>query len=140
MTDWKEIKDEGDIKDLMELYGYFHDACLREIHITTTTSVDETLSMGFDETQAAILLFQRQSKNLRVIELKFERTLHLNFTTYNSTIIFDATFKKVDGVFYWADDKNWEIDDNDCLWVSAKEVFWRERPELIGPVNRMKNQ
>lgn len=28
---WIELKEESDIKDLLERLGYFHDGCLREI-------------------------------------------------------------------------------------------------------------
>ena len=140
MTDWKEIKDDNDIKTLMKLYGNFHDGCLREIHIVTIESVDSRLSMSFDGSLTATLLFQRQYRNPTVIELKFVNVGQFNFNppgpTYNS-VIYDATFKKVDNLFYWASEDNWELGDNDAVWISGEKVHWRERPELIGKVNRI---
>jgi hypothetical protein len=142
MTDWKELKDENDIEALIQLYGNFHDSCLREVHIVTKESVDRRLSMSFDGSLIATLLFQRQFKNPTVIELKFDNVGQFNFITpdpsYNA-VIYDATFRKVGNMFYWADEENWELGDNDAVWISAEKIFWRERPELIGPVNRLKD-
>ena len=140
MTDWKEITDDKDIETLLQLYGNFHDGCLREVHIVTKESVDKGLSMSFDGTLTATLLFQRQYKNPTVIELKFDSVGQFNFNPpgpgYDS-IIYDATFKKVDNLFYWASEDNWELGDNDAVWISGEKVYWRERPELIGQVNRI---
>jgi hypothetical protein len=140
MTDWKEIKDDKDIEALLLLYGDFHDGCLREIHIVTEESVDSGLSMSFDGSLTATLLFQRQYKDPTVIELKFDSVGQFNFNPpgpgYDS-IIYDATFKKVDNLFYWASEDNWQLGDNDAVWISGEKVYWRERPELIGRVNRI---
>ena len=140
MTDWKEIKEDKDIETLLQSYGDFHDGCLREVHIVTKESVDSKLSMSFDGRLTATLLFQRQYKNPTVIELKFEDLGQFNFNppapNYNS-VIYDATFKKIGDLFYWADDKNWQLGDNDAVWISGARVYWRERPELIGQVNRI---
>lgn len=137
ITDWMEIKGDQDIEALLLLYGKFHDSCLREIHIVTQESVDSKLSMSFDGNQTATLLFQRQYKDLTVIELKFENVRQFNFNAPGSGSIYEATFKKVDNLFYWANEVKWELGDNDAVWISGEKVYWRERPELIGPVNRM---
>jgi hypothetical protein len=140
MTDWKEIKHDKDIEALLLLYGAFHDGCLREIHIVTKESVDNKLSMSFDGRLTATLLFQRQYKDPTVIELKFERLDQFNFSrpepSYNA-VIYDATFKRVGDLFYWADEKNWQLGDNDAVWVSGERVYWRERSDLIGQINRI---
>lgn len=79
MLDWKEIKDDKDIETLLKLYGYFHDGCLREIHIVTRESVDSGLSMSFDGNLTATLLFQRQYQNPTIVELKFNNLRQFNF-------------------------------------------------------------
>lgn len=139
MTDWKEITDDKDIDTLLQIYGRFHDGCLREVHIGTRESVDKDLSMHFDGIPTATLLFQRQFDNPTVIELRFENVGQFNFLApgqnYNA-IIFEATFKKIDKLFYWSSEGNWQLGDNDAVWVSGQRVYWRERPELIGQVNR----
>jgi hypothetical protein len=140
MTDWKEIKTTEDINTFLELYGEFHDGCLREIHIVTRESVDSELSMSFDGKISATLLFQRQFDNPTTIELKFDNVERFNFLSpaqnYDS-IIFEATFKKIDQLFYWSSESNWDPADNDAVWISGERVYWRERPELIGQVNRL---
>ncbi len=40
MKDWIEIRDDKDVETLLQLYGDFHDGCLREVHIVTKESVD----------------------------------------------------------------------------------------------------
>ena len=57
---WTEIKDQIDIDNLMNLYGGFHDSCLRDIYISTADFVDEKLGMHFDNQLTATLLFQKQ--------------------------------------------------------------------------------
>ncbi len=140
MTDWKEIYNDQDIDSLLNLYGFFHDACLREVHIVTRESVTKDLTMKFDGELIATLLFQRQYRNPSVIELRFEDVKQFNFNppepNYDS-VIYDATFKKIDNLFYWASEENWQIGDNDAVWISGKRVFWRERSDLIGQVNRI---
>ncbi|MBL7851794.1 MAG: hypothetical protein JNN04_12900 [Cyclobacteriaceae bacterium] len=143
MTDWKEIKDEKDIELLLKLYGHFHDGCLREVHIVTRESVNNDLSMVFDGQLTATLLFQRQYKNPTAIELRFDNVDQFNFNPpspeYDS-IIYNATFKQVDNLFYWADEDKWEVGDNDATWISGERVYWRERPQLIGQVNRLNTE
>jgi hypothetical protein len=88
----------------------------------------------------ATLLFQRQYKNLPVIELKFDNVDQFNYNPLEQgsyAVILDATFIKTDGLFYWADEDNWKIVDNEAVWISGERVYWRERPELLGQVNRM---
>jgi hypothetical protein len=55
---------------------------------------------------------------------------------YNA-VIYDATLKFEDGVFYFADDEEWDLDDDDGVWISGKKLFWRLRPDLIGEVIRV---
>lgn len=143
MADWKEITDDKDIDALVKLYGNFHDGCLREVHIVTRESVDNKLSMSFDGRLSATLLFQRQYKNPSVIELRFDNVGQFNFNPPEpqvDSIIYDATFKKTDGLFYWASEENWEVGGNNAVWVSGEKVFWRERPDLIGRVNRLSDE
>jgi hypothetical protein len=140
---WTEIKDNTDINNLMDLYGRFHDSCLRDIYISTREFVDEKLAMHFDNRLMASLLFQRQFGPNTVIELKFEDIERFNFLPFNETesaVIYDATLIIAKGLFYWADFAGWEIGDNDSIWISGKKLFWRLRPELIGNVKRLNNE
>lgn len=140
---WKEFKTEADIDSLMTDYGYFHDSCLRDIYITTREFVDEKLAMHFENKIVGTLLFQRQYEKNTVLELKFENVVRFNFNplpeAYNG-VIYDATFIKINDLFYWSDSEEWEVGDTDANWMSAKSVYWRYRPELRGNVNRLKEE
>ena len=44
--EWNEIKTQSDADELMDQFGGFHDACIREGHFWTGTYVSEDLSMA----------------------------------------------------------------------------------------------
>src|SRR5207253_7862249 len=116
---WKEIVTAEDIEELLKGYGNFHDSCLRDLHLSTREWVDEELTMSFDNKNVGTLLFQRQYKINPVLELKFEGIDRLNFNPYGpeySGLIYGATFTKVEGLFYWSDELNWEVGDNEANW------------------------
>ncbi|GGK89644.1 hypothetical protein ACD591_21160 [Rufibacter glacialis] len=140
---WKEIITEADIEELLQNYGNFHDSCLRDIHISTREFVDERLAMHFENKNVATLLFQRQFDKNTILELKFEDVYRFNFHPFQpdyNGVIYDATLKKGADIFYWADEQEWEIGDEDANWISAKKVYWRYRPELRGNVTRLKEE
>lgn len=137
---WTEIKDEKDIQSLMTSFGGFHDSCLRDVYISTGDYVDENLAMNLENKTIASLLFQRQFKPDTVLELKFYEVQQFNYkvvTSNYNAVIYDVTLKIENGLIYWADDEEWEINDHDCVWISGKKMFWRTRPELIGQVHRV---
>ncbi len=139
---WTEIKNQTDIDDLLNQYGYFHDSCLRDIYISTREFVYDQLVMHFDNKITATLLFQRQFRPTTVLELKFEDVEQFNFRPFDETtnaVIYDATLIITKGLFYWADFAGWEIGDNESIWISGKKLFWRQRPELIGNIKRLQN-
>ncbi len=140
---WTEIDSQSDIEKLLDLYGSFHDSCVRDIYLTTREFIDEKLSMHFENKLVVLLLFQRQYKLNPVLELKFEEVQQFNFRPYEeneSAIIYDVTLKMENGIFYWADFSGWQIGDNDSIWISGKKLFWRLRPELIGNVRRINDE
>ena len=104
MLNWIELKEESDIKDLLEIFGYFHDACLKELYMWTGTYVNEDLSMavpGELDTNVKIL-FQRQYSNPSAIELFFEcvTVIHIVPTPENyDSIIREAIIIKNDDNF-----------------------------------------
>jgi len=137
---WSEVKEQSDIEKLMELFGFFHDSCLRDIYISTREFVDEKLAMHFENKLIAILLFQRQFGPSTVLELKFEDIEQFNFRPFadgSNAVIYDATIMIANGHFYWADFADWKIGEDDSIWISGKKLFWRLRPELIGNVKRL---
>ena len=72
MNEWKEIKTQEDIEELLDAYGGFHDACLTRAAFQSGTSVDEDLSMCFGNAEEYTLhvTFERQWR---------PKTLEMNF-------------------------------------------------------------
>jgi hypothetical protein len=140
---WTEINNQSDIDRLLDSYGHFQDSCLRDVYITTREFIDENLAMHFDNKLTASFLFQRQFGPTSVLELKFEYIEQFNFRPFDTNadpVIYDATLMIRNGLFYWADFSDWEIGDNDSIWISGKKLFWRLRPELIGNVKRLNDE
>lgn len=140
---WIEVKDQQDIDKLMESYGFFQDSCLRDLYMSTREFVDDQRVMHFNNTLTASLLFQREFGSDAVLELKFENIERLNFKPFEEKehpVIYDVTIRKQNGLIYWADSANWEIDDHDSIWISGKKLFWRFRPELLGNIKRMNDE
>lgn len=136
---WTEITNQSDIEQLLESYGFFHDSCLRDVYISTREYIDTKLAMHFDNKIIATLFFQRQSKPT-TIELKFVEVERFNFVPFDeseSAVIYDATLRIENGLYYWADFAGWQTGDNDSIWICSKKLFWRQRPGLLGNVNRL---
>lgn len=137
---WEKIGNQSDIDKLLSLYGGFHDSCIREIYFSTSEFVDEKLAMHFENRLTAAFLFQRQFRPNSVIELKFEDVIQFNFKPLGNSekaVLYDASLKLKDEIFYWADFIDWENTDNDSIWISSKKLFWRLRPDLIGNIKRI---
>lgn len=134
---WTPITSEADIERLLNLFGGFHDGCLREAHIWTETYVEENLSMfcpGHLDTRVRLLI-QRQVANPSAIEMLFEQVIgfHMAPTPDNyDSIIYGATLEVVDGVFFWSDGASWISVDEGTTWIRAKGLSWRDASEWMG--------
>ncbi|MEK4425023.1 hypothetical protein [Solibacillus sp. FSL K6-1523] len=137
---WIEVKDESDIKNLLERFGYFHDGCLREMHMWTGTYVNEDLSMtvpGELDTNVK-MLFQRQYSYPSAIELHFENVIGICIIPTpenNDSIIQDAILIKDNDNYYWSDDYNFQPGkrtEHGVSWIAAKKLSWREVNNWMG--------
>ena len=138
---WTEIIDQAGIDELMRMFGNFHDSCIRDIYLSTQEFVDDKGAMHFENVLTASLLFQRQFKENGNLELKFEFVDQLNYNPLKdnyTNVLYDATLKFHEGLFYWSDDRDWKIGDNDAIWISGKRLFWQLRPDLTGDLQRLK--
>jgi hypothetical protein len=132
-VEWKEIKTQADADALMNIFGGFHDACLREAHLWTGHWVSSELSMSCPGNldNRLRLHVQRQFKNPSAIELLFEELTRFNLvpTPENyDAIIYEATLLIRPEMIFWTPDHNWSPEDTDrdeCTWVSAKKLRWR---------------
>ncbi|WP_071395091.1 hypothetical protein [Bacillus tuaregi] len=141
---WVEVINNKDIEEVLDKFGYFHDSCLKELYMWTDSYVGENLSMGMSpelDTNVRIL-FQRQYNDPSAIELLFEGVTQFHIVpspiNYDS-IIYDAKLILHKGLFYWANDLDWEPEDNNngtISWIAAKSLKWRDASSWMGKQNR----
>ncbi len=137
--EWNEINSQKDADKLMNIFGDFHDSCVREAHLWTDHWVSDYLSMSCPGNldNRIRFLIQRQFKNPSAIELLFDEVTQFNLvpTSENfDSIIYQATLLVMDdGNIYWSPEGEWRPDSPDkdeSTWISAKKLCWREVPWL----------
>jgi hypothetical protein len=138
--EWRHVVTQADADALMDLFGGFHDGCIREAHLWTDHWVSQDLSMscpGHLDNRIRFLI-QRQFLDPSAIELLFDEVTRFNFVpspeNYDS-IIYSATLLVQGEVIFWSPDAPWRPDDpkrDDATWISARKLRWREVPWL-GP-------
>jgi len=128
---WNEVLTSGDIDNLMELYGGFHDSCIKEMSYVSGACVNENdLSMfPINDERTLKVIFQRQERPVTV-ELEFSGLIKLNLTPNNeksSCEIFESTLVIKDGCFYWGDcgDLNGKFDKYKGTWICSEKLRWR---------------
>jgi hypothetical protein len=138
--DWIEIASQEDVDHLMEVFGGFHDSCLREVHVWTDHWVRPDLSMYYpsDLNTQIRILFQRQVQSHSAIEILFEKVTHFNLAPtpeHYYPIIFGARMAIEDGIIYWANDEDWSPESasiNIHTWISARQARWRDVSPWMG--------
>lgn len=148
LEQWHEINSQDDTAELLAIFGYFHDGCLREAHLWTKHYVNAELAMtctgGLDT--SVRLLIQRQNTEPSAIELWFEKvvTFHLQPSAENyDSIIFKATMMYQNGIFYWADAPCWSStkpDRDEVTWIGAKKLSWRAASDWMGSELRYRHE
>jgi hypothetical protein len=138
--EWHDLKTKQDVENLINIFGGFHDSCLRELYLWTDHYVSSNLAMHVnpDLDCKVRALFQRQDLNPSAIEMLFEEVTCLNIfpspINYDS-IIQGVTLILIDDCFYWANDTYWSPDDtdrNEVSWISAKKIKWCDASNLMG--------
>jgi hypothetical protein len=137
---WTRIASKADADSFLNVFGGFHDGCLREAHVWTDHWVASDLRMhctGELDTRVCLLI-QRQFSAPSAIELLFDQvvTFHLQPSPHNhDSTIFDATLLLDDDIFYWADAGGWlpTAKNRDwATWIAAKKVSWRDASDWMG--------
>lgn len=134
---WNNIKSKEDLDNLNNLFGNFHDSCLKEMCFSTGGYVENDLSIYAYSNPIARFLFQRQWKEPSVIEIEFSNVLQINIKPEgenNFIDIINAHIYLSDGIFFWSA-KDYEMKEegkDEYTWIEAKNVCWRVRDELIG--------
>lgn len=137
--DYFEIKKDVDIEKLMKEFNYFHDSCIKEIKYCSGGYVDEKGAMyPFNSERCINVIFQSQNANIRVIEVKFDKIGKLNLVPRDEDydcIIYGASIKKINDLFYWSEWENFKLEDikgEDGTWISALKMSWRPLENAFG--------
>lgn len=149
---WNSLLSQAAIDQLLIDFGDFHDACLREISVSTETYVGDNLAMACPAhlDTSVLLVFQRQMRPLPVIEIKCEEVTNLQLTPTaagSDSIISSGTLSLADGGvrlainFFGAPLKSLpgsrivmrsRADKQSDLVVTARLVSWRSLEDGLG--------
>jgi hypothetical protein len=136
---WLSLVEPEEIANLMQMFGNFHDSCVREIHVATGHYVDQDLRMTVDWRTNVQMLVQRQYRNPCAIELRFDGVtgMHVSPPPRDcESVISDAAFFVQDGTYYWAESGLWRPERScgcEATWIAARQVYWREASDWLGP-------
>ncbi len=137
---WKNVTTEESAKELMNVFGGFHDACIREAHLFSQHFVNDELTMNCtgDLDTSVQIVVHRQFRNPACIELLFEGVTRLNFVpspdNYDS-VIYEAKVGLENGEIYWSIDivkPPSQCKANYDTWICSKSLKWRARDEYLG--------
>jgi hypothetical protein len=139
-TAWNHIVSKVDADKLLDVFGGFHDGCLREVHIWTESWVAPDLRMHCASDLDTRIRFyvQRQFRDPSAIELLFEQVVgfHLQPSAQNyDSIIFEATLLFDGDTICWADAAGWSPTDDKrdgVTWIAAKKAAWRDVSDWMG--------
>jgi hypothetical protein len=104
-VNWNKFNNSTDIGKFMDLFGRFHDSCLKELYMSTETFVDEELcmSMSVNLDTCVRILFRRQDRDPSAIELLFKGVTHFHIyprAENEDSIIYGAKLLLKEGQFY----------------------------------------
>jgi len=137
---WNIVNNQEDINYVLNHFGFFHDACLKEAKYISGSFVSENYSMKpIDDIRQVHIIIQKQNKDHAVIEFLFEGVERFNLVPaameYDS-IISGILLKQKERYVYFADYEididEFEKNSNWLTWIRAKSVKWREVNRYIG--------
>ena len=136
---WNEIVNEVELKSFMEVFGNFHDSCIKEFKYISGAFVNEDLSMyPINSRRNLKIIFQRQVHNPAVIEMEFIGVLQLKIFPVEDNYtceIDEATMGICDNYIFWCDEGGVaEIDVSNYKGslICSSMVKWRIADEYIG--------
>lgn len=134
--EFKEIKNEEDMQVLMKEFSCFHDSCIKEIKYISGCYVDKDRSMQpINNVRKVVILFQSQMAQNRTLEMHFEKISKMFLQPQDERydgIIYEASIKQFDNLFYWCDWENLKKEDIEIVegtWISAERIIWRFEKE-----------
>lgn len=133
---WNHIRAQTDIDNLMNVYGGFHDSCIKEMYYAGSGYVNSGFGMCNTKNATLKILFQRQYDNPCVLELMFNGVVSLNLKEPKNAFpdIYGTTILLDNDIIYWADSANWTLAEKSAarIWVSAKSLSWRSLKNYFG--------
>jgi hypothetical protein len=131
MKHYSEVNNEAEIETLLELLHGFHDAMSKELHVMNRGFVESDGSMYEGQTFDVRLLLQSQWE-LRAVEFIFVGVTRLNISEAGPYWTGNATIRRDSKT----DETEIQFDLDGDLTISAKQAFWRARPDWSGPASR----
>ncbi len=132
MIEWHEINTEEQLNDFLDIYGGFHDSCIKELKYLSGAFVNQNLDMyPVNDQRKLHIIFQRQNELLTAIEIEFSGLLRLNLipnNAFHTCEILDVSMFFEDGKIYWGD-SNWFKEQRELYrgtWLCAEKARWRE--------------
>ena len=138
---WQAVTSQADADHLLEAFGGFHDACVREARLWGGYFVSEKLSMRCPDTPdlRCRILFQRQYSPVSAIELFFDQVsqFRLASTEGYDRIISSAVLRVENGHIFWSPELDaLELNPGYVMetGIHAKRLWWREVQNGLGQV------
>lgn len=139
---WNIIKSQTDADNLMDVFGGFHDGCIKEMKYINGEYVSENMGMmPFNTKRELSVIFQHQSRDPSAIEVVFSKLIRMNLSPRDEQfdgIIFGACIAVNEEDIIWVDDDFVRAENinqalvEDNTWIKAKEVKWRIADDFIG--------
>jgi hypothetical protein len=139
MKVWNEITCQYELDNFMNLYGGFHDSCIKEFKYLSGAFVSKDLSMHpVNDRNDFKIVFQRQANDPSVIEMEFIGLLRLSIYPVDEKYtceVLDANMILGDNCIYWYDCK--KLSENELYTytgtlICSSKVRWRVAEEYIG--------
>lgn len=114
---WNYIRDNNDIKDILDKYSYFHDSCISHMEYVSGAKVDKEGNMecGGQESFKLNITFQSQIIK-KSLKMQFSGLRRINLIGYKENYFCDIFSCYLDlhkGYIVWADDDSFDP-DNPC--------------------------
>lgn len=128
---WTELKTPEDAAALLDLYGDFHDAILKEARYDSGCYVDLDLGMAFSEACHLRCIFQRQRLNPSTIEMIYIGLQSALFFGNELDAINSATLRLQSDGWTWSENCG-----SQSPQIRARRVFWRIKDDWLGKRER----
>ena len=120
VTLWREIANENDVKEFLDIYDAFHDSCIKNIEYVSGAYVSSDLSMHpINEVRKLRVVFERQRSDPKSVELEFRGLLQLVLMPYSEMFtceIHEAAMR---------------YEERQVVWYIGEENNYKEGSTLI---------